>query len=218
MGGKIGARAPLAQIPDDLPRGDDKRGNEGPHPMPDVLVLAFFWLARVDRLGRIATLENLHPCFFISADDAASLLVKAQSLARELTNILCLALKGGIVAVEPVPTPRRLEVCLFQDAPDAGATEGRQPMLRACCDQVIQTPPGGGAMIGGRFPGRHCEHSHALSGGKRAVGAPSAGHPAGRGSRAPDSADANGPPYGAHRPSHRPLADWLVGLPRRSGG
>src|SRR6476659_3745382 len=120
--------------------------------MPDVLVLAFFWLARLDGLGRIAALENLHPCFFISADDEASFLVKAQSLAIELTNILRLALKVGIVAVEPVHTPMRLEVGLLQDAPDAGATEGLQPMLRECCDQVVQTPPGGGTMIRGRLP------------------------------------------------------------------
>src|SRR5512145_2039575 len=156
MGGTIGAGARLAQMPDDLTRGDDKRGDEGPHPMPDVLVLAFFWLARLDGLSRIATLENLPPCFFIRADDEASFLVKAQSLARELTNILRLALKVGIMAVEPVHTPMRLEVCLFQDAPDAGATEGLQPMLRECCDHVVQTPPGGGTMIRGRFPGRHC--------------------------------------------------------------
>src|SRR3712207_8994836 len=32
----------LAQIPDDLTRGDDKRGNQGTHAMPDILVLAFF--------------------------------------------------------------------------------------------------------------------------------------------------------------------------------
>src|SRR5262245_24159992 len=125
--------------------------------------------------GAECELENLHPCFFISADDEASFLVKAQSLAIELTNILRLALKVGIMAVEPVHTPMRLEVCLFQDAPDAGATEGLQPMLRECCDQVVQTPPGGGTMRRGRFPGRHCEHIHALRGGKRAAGAPSAG-------------------------------------------
>src|SRR6476619_2333880 len=148
--------------------------------MPDVLVLACCWLARLDGRGRIAALENLHPCFFISADDEASFLVKAQSLSIELTNILRLALKVGIVAVEPVHTPMRLEVGLLQDAPDAGATEGLQPMLRECCDQVVQTPPGGGTMIRGRLPGRHGEHSYALRGGKRAAGDPSVGHPAGR--------------------------------------
>src|SRR6266487_1267436 len=42
--GLTGAR--LAQIPDDLTRGDDKRGDQGTHPMPDVLVLAFFRFAR----------------------------------------------------------------------------------------------------------------------------------------------------------------------------
>src|SRR5262245_26407582 len=104
MGGKIGAGARLAQMPDDLTRGDDQRGDEGPHPRPAVLVLAFFWLARLDGLGRRAPLEHLPPCFFISADDEAAFLGKAQSLAREVTNILGLALKVGIVAVEPVHT------------------------------------------------------------------------------------------------------------------
>ena len=156
MGGKIGAGARLAQSPDDLPRGDDKRGASGPPPMPDVRVLAFFWLARLDGLDRIATLSHLQPCFCISADDEASFLVKAQSLAIELTNSLRLARKVGLMAVEPVHTPRWLEVCLFQEAPDAGATEGLPPMRRERCDQVVQTPPGGGTMIRGRFPGRHC--------------------------------------------------------------
>src|SRR5262245_63620438 len=31
----------LAQIPDDLPRGDDKRGDQGAYPMPDVFVFTF---------------------------------------------------------------------------------------------------------------------------------------------------------------------------------
>src|SRR2546423_4399109 len=186
--------------------------------MADILVLAFFWLARLDGLGGIAALQNLHPRFFISADDEASFLVKAQSMAIELTDILCLGLKVGIVAVEPVHAPMRLEVCLLQDAPDTGATQGLQPLLRERRDEVVQTPPGGETMIRGRFPGRHRQHLHALRGGKRAAGDPSAVHPAGRGGRAPDNADANGPPYGAHRPSRWPLADWMVGPARRSGG
>src|SRR5262245_11512319 len=186
--------------------------------MADILVLAFFGLARLHGLGGIAALENLHPCFFIRADDEASLLVKAQRLAIELTDILRLGLKIGIVAVAPVHAPMRLEIGLLQDTPDAGATDGLQPMLRECGDQVVQTPPGGGTMIRSRFPSRHRQHLDALSGGKRAAGAPSAGHPAGRGSRAPDSADATGRPYGAHRPSRWPRADWMVGLARRSGG
>ena len=44
MRGEVRTGACLAQIPDDLTRGDDKRGDQGPHAMPDVLVLAFLRL------------------------------------------------------------------------------------------------------------------------------------------------------------------------------
>src|SRR5215471_17942902 len=101
-------------------------------------------------------------------------------MAIKLTDRIGLGLKVGIVAVEPVHAPMRLEVRLLQDAPDAGATDGLPPMLRERCDQVVQTPPGGGTMIRGRFLGRHCQYRHALRGGKRAAGDPSAGHPASR--------------------------------------
>ena len=46
MGGKIGAGARLAQIPHDVARGDDKRGDQGPYPMPDVIALTFLRLPR----------------------------------------------------------------------------------------------------------------------------------------------------------------------------
>src|SRR4029453_838100 len=104
--------------------------------MADILVLAFFGLARLHGLGGIAALENLHPRFFIRADDEAALLVEAQRMAIKLTDRICLGLKVGIVAVEPVHAPMRLEVGLLQDTPDAGATDGLPPMLRERCDQV----------------------------------------------------------------------------------
>ena len=128
-------------------------------------MLAFFWLTRLHGLGGIAALQNLHTRFFIGADDEASLLVEAQRLDRELTDVLRLGLKIWIVAVEPVDAPMRLEVGLLQDTPDAGATHGPQPMLRERRDQVVETPPGGGTMIRGRFPGRYREHLHSRSGG-----------------------------------------------------
>jgi hypothetical protein len=90
--------------------------------MADILVLTFFGLARLHGLRGRAALQNLHPRFFISADDEASLLLEAQRLELELTDILCLGRKVGIVTMEPVPAPMRCEVCLFQEAPDAGAT------------------------------------------------------------------------------------------------
>src|SRR5262247_2022046 len=136
----------------------------------------------------------------------------------ELTDSLGLGRKVGIVAVEPIHTAMRLEIGLLQDTPDAGATQAMQPLLPECGDQVIETPPGGGAMIRGRFLGRHRQDLDTFRGGKCAAGVPSAAHLAGPGSRAPGSADATGQPYGAHRPSRWPRADWRGGLARRFGG
>src|SRR5215813_8048899 len=147
--------------------------------MADILVLAFFGLARLDRLGGIAALENLHSGFFIGTDDQAAFLVETQRLKIELTDIIGLGFEVGIMAVEPVDAPMRLEVGLFQDAPDTGAAYGLQPMLGERGDQVVQTPPGGGTMIRRRLPGRPRQDVHALSGGKRAAGDPSAGPLAG---------------------------------------
>src|SRR5262249_15535269 len=155
------------------------------------------------------------PCFFIRADDETPFLVKAQRLEIELTDILGLGLKVGIVAVEPVHAPMGLEVGLLQDAPEARATDGLPPMVREGCNHVVQTPPGGGTMRGGRLPGCHREHLDALNGGKRAAGVPSAGHPASRGSPASDTAAATGQLYDAHTPSRWRLADWTVGRRRR---
>src|SRR2546423_15095185 len=135
--------------------------------MADILVLALFRPPRLDGLSGIAALQNLHPRFFIGADDEASLLIEAQRLEIELTDSLRLGLKVGIMAVEPVHAPMRLEVHLLQDAPEAGATDGLPPMLRERGDQVVQTPPGGGTMIGGRVPGRHRQYFEALRGGER---------------------------------------------------
>src|SRR5215510_3214526 len=186
--------------------------------MADILVLTFFGLARLHGLGGIAALENLHAGFFIGTDDEASFLVEAQRLEIELTDIIGLGFEVGIVAVEPVHTTMRLEVGLLQDAPDTGATDGRQPMLRERSDQVVQTPPGGGTMIRGRLLGRHGQHLHALRGGKRAAGVPSVGHPASHGARPPDNVDASGPLYGAHRPIRWPPANSMGGLAQRPGG
>jgi len=97
--------------------------------MADILVLAFFGLARLHGLGGIAALQNLHPRFFIGADDEASLLVEAQRMDIELTDVIRLGLEVWIVAIEPVHAPMRLEVCLLQDTPDAGATQG----CSRCC-------------------------------------------------------------------------------------
>ena len=80
MGGKIGTGARRAQVPDDLPRGDDKRGDQCPHPMPDILVLAFLRFPRCHGLRRVLPLQNLHASLFIGADDQTTVLEEAQSI------------------------------------------------------------------------------------------------------------------------------------------
>src|SRR4029450_6838329 len=51
MGGPVGAGAGLPQIPHEVSRRDDKRGQQRAHAMADVLVLALFRLARLRWLG-----------------------------------------------------------------------------------------------------------------------------------------------------------------------
>ena len=148
--------------------------------MADRLVLAFFWLARLHWLGGRAALQNLPTRFCIGADDHAALLVAVQRLDRELTEVMRLGLEVWIVAIEPVHASMRLEVGLLQETPEAGATHGLQPMRRECRVQVVKTPPSGGTMQRGRFPGCHRQPLNSRRGGKRAAGDPSAGHPAGR--------------------------------------
>lgn len=80
MGGEIGTGAGLAQIPHDLTRRDNKRGNQCPCAMTDVLVLAFFRFARGNRLRGVFALKNLHPGLFIAADDHTALLKKTQGV------------------------------------------------------------------------------------------------------------------------------------------
>src|SRR6266481_4342800 len=135
--------------------------------MADILMLAFFWLTRLHGLGGRAALQHLHARFFIGADDEASRLVEAQRLDRELTDVLRLGRKIWIVAVEPVDAPRRLEVGLLQDTPDAGAprpgrrdsTGWRDNDTWPVSWSLSRAPP-----LAPR--------------GKRAAGGPSAGHPA----------------------------------------
>src|SRR4030095_9925860 len=133
--------------------------------MADILVLAFFWLARVYGQGGIAALQNLHTRFFIGADDYASLLVEAQRMDIELTDVMRLGLEVWIVAVKPIHAPMRLEVCLLQDTPDAGATHGLQPMLQERRAQVVKTPPSGGGKKNAPVSRRHPQHRPPRRGG-----------------------------------------------------
>jgi hypothetical protein len=155
MGGPIRTGAGLPKMPHELARRDDEGGQERACPMADVLVLAFFRLARLHRLGRVRALENLPPSLFVGADHDTPLLGETERLDIELTHVVRFGFEVGIVAIEPVHTPMRLEVGLLQDTPQTGATHGPQAMLGECGDQIVETPSGGRTMIRGRFLGRY---------------------------------------------------------------
>jgi hypothetical protein len=79
-GSQIGAGARRAQISHDLTWGDDKRGEQGPHPMPDGLVLTLLRFSRDHGLRRGLPLQNLHASLCIGADDHTTLLEAAQGM------------------------------------------------------------------------------------------------------------------------------------------
>jgi hypothetical protein len=77
MGGKISTGARLADIPHDVPRWHHKRGDQGPYPMTDVLVLAFLRFPRGNGLWGVCALQNLHTGLFIGAHDHTPLCTEA---------------------------------------------------------------------------------------------------------------------------------------------
>jgi len=181
MGGPIRTGTGLAEIPQELPRWDHKRGQQRAHAMADVLLLALFRFPWLHRLGGVGTLENLHPRFFVGTDAEAPLLKETERMHLELTDIVRLGIEVWIMTVEPVDAPMRFEVGLLKEAPEAGATHGLRPRaLLEGYDQIIKTPPGSGTMIRGGFLGGHRQHSDPIRGGKSAAGDLSAAHLAGR--------------------------------------
>lgn len=64
-----GTGSSLAQIPHDLSRGHDKRGDQHSGPMAHIFVLVFLGLTRFNQLIGVFALKNLHPGLFIGADD-----------------------------------------------------------------------------------------------------------------------------------------------------
>lgn len=218
MGSPIRTGTGLTEMPHELSRRDHEGGQERARTMAEVCVLTLFRFAWLSRLGRGSSLEHVPAGLVVGAEDDAPLLGETERMDRALTHVVGRGVEVWIVALEPVHAPRRLEVCLLQETPKAGATHGLPPMLVESRDQIVETPPGGRTMICGRFPGRHRQHIHPLSGGKSAAGDPGAAHPAGPGGRASESADANGRRYAAHRPSRWPPAHAMGALARQSGG
>jgi len=118
-GGKIGAGARLAQRPHDLPWSHHTRGAPGPYPLPEVRVLTlrrFPWGKR-RRWG--LPWPHRPPSFFLGADDDTTVREAAEGLEIEGANSGRFRLTVRSVAVEPIDTTRRLEVCCLPNAPEA---------------------------------------------------------------------------------------------------
>jgi hypothetical protein len=155
MDGNIGAGARLAQIPDHWPRGDDTRGDQGPYPVPDILVLAFFWGARCHGLCGVFARKNLPASLLIGTDHHTVLRKEAQGIEGEGTNMGCCGLAVRGMAVEPIDTARRFEVGRLQKAPDACTTQSPGVPLPESGNQIVKTPAGGGAVVCARLTGGH---------------------------------------------------------------
>ena len=122
MSGEIQAGACHAQIPDDLARGDDERGDQTAGAVADVFVFAFFGFARFNEDRGMLSFEDLHAGFFVAADDQLAVLIQDGSLNVESADVLSFGVEVGIVAVEPVDAAMRFQVGGLQNTPDGGAT------------------------------------------------------------------------------------------------
>src|SRR4030095_11887292 len=122
MRGEVLTGARLAQMPDDVSRGDDKRGDQGTPPMPDVLVLTFFRCPRCPGLGGGGALQNLPARFCIAAHDHTVLLEDAEGVEVEGTTMVRFGLEVRSMAVKPIDTLVGCEVCVIQQAPDTRTT------------------------------------------------------------------------------------------------
>ena len=117
MGGPIRTGARLAEMPHELARRDDAGGQQRAHPMADVLVLALFWFTRLHRLGGVRALYNVPTGLCVGADHDTPLLGETERLDIELADIVRFGFAVGIVAMQPVHTPMRLEIGLLQETP-----------------------------------------------------------------------------------------------------
>ena len=168
-----------AQMPDDVSRGDDKRGEQGAHPMPDVLVLAFLRFPWGHGRRRILPLQHLPTRLCSGADDHTTVLAEAQGMERERTNGVCCGLKVGGVAVEPRDTPMGFEVRLIQNPPETRPPHRPGAPLGQGGDEVVETPARGGTVVPGRFTGGHRHDIQTRGGGKSAAADLGAAHLAG---------------------------------------
>jgi len=188
MSGEIQARACHAQIPHDLTRGHDEGGDQTARAVTDVLVFAFFWLARLDGNRGMLSLEDLHAGLFVRTDDQFAVLIQDRSIDVQLADVASLGIEVGIVAVEPVDAAVRFQIGGIQDAPDGRA---RHRFLGVPVDQdgseIVEAPLTGGAIMLGRFAGGERDNFELVIGGKSSAADRNAEHLEGQRGRARES-------------------------------
>ena len=167
MRGKVLTGAGRAKMPQYLAGRHDKGGDQDPHPMADVLLLTFCWLARLGRLGGIFTLKHLHARLLVDTDDQASLLEEAQGIHVEGTDVASLGVERRIMAMQPVDAPMRFEVGLVEHPPEGGAAHRPNPgVVTEGSRHVIEAPPRRRAVVVCRCTRRERQDVDALRGGK----------------------------------------------------
>jgi len=188
MGGEIDAGACHAQIPHDLARGHDERGNQATRAVTDVLVLAFLGFARLHRNGGMLALKDLHAGFFIRADDQLALLIQDGGSDIQAANGLSFTVEVGIVAVEPVDAAMRFQVGFVEDAPDGRALHG---FVGVPIDQdggeIVEAPLAGDAVMFAGLARGQRDDFELFVGGKSSVADRNAEHPADQPDRAGDN-------------------------------
>jgi len=209
MSGEIQARACHAQIPHDLTRGDDERGDQTARAVTDVLVFAFFWLARLDGNRGMLSLEDLHAGLFVRADDQFAVLIQDRSFDVQLADVVSPGIEVGIVAVEPVDAAVRLQVGGVQDTPDGRARHG---FLGVPVDQdgreIVEAPLTGRAIMLGRFAGGQRDDLELFVGGKSSAADRNGEHLEGQRGRVRESGCAKESRCcDCNRPRGRPV-DW----------
>jgi hypothetical protein len=167
MGGKIDAGACLAKIPHDFAGGNYERSDERAGAMANIFVFAFFRFAWLGRDGGVLSLEDLHACFFVAANDQLAVLMQDRGLNVESANAMSLAVKIRIMAVEPIDAAMRFQVGLVQDAPNGRASHR---FLGVAVDQdssqLVHAPMTGHAVMLDGFAGRQRDDFELFVGGK----------------------------------------------------
>ena len=207
-----------SQIADDFTGRHDERGDQGACPVANVVLLASLGLAGLGRLSGIGSPQRLHPGFLITANDQSTLLIHGGRLERQLANRVGLGVKVGIMAVEPVDAPVRLEVGLVEDPPDRRSAHGLVMMgaIDQRGGQVVECPAGGRLLVlGGRTAGQG-DDIKTLRGGKSSAADPTAEHPEARPRPGHDSGFARSPRCGDHSETGRRFRGWWAGPRRRS--